>query len=275
MGRKREGSLSRQRRRSARIRAGERLLLRQRLEASGRGFQPGTVDRVQRRAHGLRIRSRLHRGHAVERRRVDLPGPTGVQPGHFGDGRPAQLVRCARRERRQRGEGVRQRRLAERRPDPAASCAMHLLERDDLLARSARRFVSELQKGSPQGRFLPFVVLGPGRRLREQIVALIVRHGLAQVLRHSGIPRRRLRETPPDRLPCPFPPAEPFRRDDPAVLLRIEPEVRLAAGREGAPATGLPTGPHRFGIAHPGQHVPHRIVGEEPVEVLRFEAPAP
>ena len=172
-------------------------------------------------------------------------------------------------------KGVRQRRLTELRPDPAAACAMRLLKCGDLLVGGSRRFVFKVQKGSPQGRLVPFVVLGPGRRLREQIVPPITRHRLAQEFRHPRIQRRRLRETPPHRFPRPFPPAEPFRRDDPAVLLRVEPQVRLAAGRERAPAPGLPAGPYRFGVVQPHQHVPHRIVGEEPIEVRRVETPAP
>ena len=94
---------------------------------------------------------------------------------------------------------MRQRRPVEFRPDPAASCAMRLLQHGDLLAGGSRRFVFKIQKARPQGRLVPFVVLGPGRRLREQIVPLIVRHRLAQEFRHPRIQRRRLRETPPHR----------------------------------------------------------------------------
>ena len=259
----------------ARIGAGERIRLRQRLEAAGRGLQPGTIDRVQRRAHGLRVRGRRYRGHRVEGRRVDLPGSVRVEPRHLGRGRSAQRVRSPRRERRQRAKGVGQGRLAELRPDPAAPGAVCLLEREGPVACGVRRLAFELPQGAPQGRLLPFVVRGPGRRIREQLPLRTLRGRLAQQVRHPRMEGRRLRETPPDRLPCSFPPAEPLRRDDLPVPLRVEPEVRHAPGCERTPATGLPAGACRFRIAHPCQHVPHRIVGEEPVEVHRFEAPAP
>ena len=75
-------------------------------------------------------------------------------------------------------------------------------------------------------------------------------------------------------IPRSFPPAKPLRRHERAVPVRIKPEVRLAARREGAPAPDIPASDRRLGIAKPDQHVPHRIVGEEPVEVVRLEAPA-
>ena len=262
--------------RPARIRAGERIPVRERLEVPGPPI-PARDDRSRsapypRLAHPRTTSPRPCR-RAPPRR---SPRPRGVQLGHFGDGCPAQLVRCTRRERRQGGEGVRQRCPVELRPDPAASCAMRLLERDDLPAGGSRRFAFKIQKGSPQGCLVPFVVLGPGRRLCEQIVPLIVRHRFAQEFRHPRIQRRRLRETPatpvpttlpvlPSRSAATIPPS--FSGSNPRFALQRDANAfQRPASQPARAASGS--------LSHASTS-PHRIVGEEAVEVLRFEAPVP
>ena len=166
--------------------------------------------------------------------------PRGVQLGHVRGRSAAQLARRQRGDCGQVLQRVGQRRPTEIGPDPAASLAVLLFQRDDPLAGVLRRLAGKAHESLPQRRLVFFVVLRPGRPLHEQIAR---RHGLAQESRHARIQSRRFAETPPDLRPRPLPPAEQFRRGGLAVLFRVEAEVRPAARDEGAPTPGAPVRP--------------------------------
>ena len=175
------------------------------------------------------------------------------------------------RDHCQVGEGIGQRRLTQLHPDRVAPMPVRLFELNDSLPCNRRRLAFQRQEDTPQVRFFSLVGLRPRRQRPGDQVG---RRRHAQEVRNPRIQGRGLGKAPPDRFPRPFPTAEPLRRHQLTVLFGIEPVVRLAARHERAPTRGIPARRPDPAISEPDQQISHRVIREEPVEVLRFETPA-
>ena len=253
--------------------AGEGRLGHSFLEEFGGIAEPGLVDVGDRHIDGLDIGGLGDGGDGVQDGGVGLPAALGICLHHVGQGCSGQGSRRDRRERGEVPDRRGHRRVIQPCPDPLPTDPMLIFQVDQRLACGGLGRRGQVQELLPKGRFLGFVVLGPGF-LGLELESLGGRLRLPEQCLQTWIPGRGDRVPLPRRLPDRLRLGpQLLGADEFTIASGIEAVVGEASTAQGLPAASLPSSPSLLGMRQPGEKVVHQVVAHERVEEVAVQFP--
>ena len=182
----------------------------------------------------------------------------------------AQVTRGdARRQRLQMHRRLRQRGLAEVRPQRLGARCVLLAEALEL--RQCRGLRDTGKSGESSAQLVLLLAVG-GRQALVGGIEQVLRLGQVQCLAYAGECLVGLAVALPHLVPDPSAGHQLLDGGDDAVLVRVEAELWLAQCLEAGPALGRPVVVLAIFGGHPLQQQADRIAGRQPVEVRRLQA---